>query len=115
VAVESAAGTAKERMPGGVTAVVKKVAGLTVDTYQQVTTQQLAIAIVLADAVPVDWVSNSPTATPTPSESSSPCPRALRSSCWSNSRRSRPRHDHPRVFPAHRLPFGLTQRRSARS
>ena len=57
VAVESAAGTAKERMPGGVTAVVKKIAGLTVDTYQQVTTQQLAIAIVLADAVPVDWVS----------------------------------------------------------
>ena len=26
-------------------------------TYQRVTTQQLAIAIVLADAVPVDWVS----------------------------------------------------------
>jgi hypothetical protein len=57
VALESAASPAKDRMPRGVAAAVKKVAGLTVDTYQRVTTQQLAIAIVLADAVPVDWVS----------------------------------------------------------
>ena len=57
VAVESAAGMAQGRMSGGVAAAVKKVAGLTLDTYQQVTTQQLAIAIVIADRVPVEWVS----------------------------------------------------------
>ena len=57
MALGSAASPAKDRIPGVVATGVKKVAGLTVDTYQQVTTQQLAIAIVLADAVPVDWVS----------------------------------------------------------
>ncbi|HEY4990736.1 MAG TPA: hypothetical protein VII33_01485, partial [Nakamurella sp.] len=56
VVLESAVGPAKDRMPGGVAAAVKKVAGLTLDTYRQVTTQQLAIAIVLADRVPVEWV-----------------------------------------------------------
>ena len=57
VAVESAAGTARELMTGGVGAVVKKAAGLTVDIYQRATTQQLALAVTLADAVHVDWVS----------------------------------------------------------
>jgi len=57
VAVESAAGTARELMTGGVGAVVKKAAGATVDIYQRATTQQLALAVTLADAVHVDWVS----------------------------------------------------------
>ena len=57
VALESAASPAKDRMPGGIAAAVRKVAGLTVDTYQQLTMQQLAIAVVLADAVHVNWVS----------------------------------------------------------
>ena len=57
VAIESAAGTARELMTGGVGAVVKKAAGLTVDIYQRATTQQLDLAVTLADAVHVDWVS----------------------------------------------------------
>ena len=57
VAVESAAGTARELMTGGVGAVVKKAAGLTVDIYQRATTQQLDLAVTLADAVHLDWVS----------------------------------------------------------
>ena len=57
VAVESAAGTARELMTGGVGAVVKKAAGATVDIYQRATTQQLALAVTLADVVHVDWVS----------------------------------------------------------
>ncbi|HEY4993277.1 MAG TPA: hypothetical protein VII33_14480 [Nakamurella sp.] len=57
VALGSAASPAKDRMPGGVATAVKTVAGLTVDTYRQVTTRQLAIAVVLADAVHVNWVS----------------------------------------------------------
>ena len=57
VAVESAAGTARELMTGGVGAVVKKAAGATVDIYQRATTQQLALAVTLADAVHLDWVS----------------------------------------------------------
>jgi hypothetical protein len=57
VAVESAAGTARELMTGGVGAVVKKVAGVTVDIYQRATTQQLALAVAMVDTVRVDWVS----------------------------------------------------------
>ena len=57
VAVESAAGTARELMTGGAGAVVKKAAGLTVDIYQRATTQQLDLAVTLADAVHLDWVS----------------------------------------------------------
>ena len=57
VAAESAAGTARELMTGGVGAVVKKAAGATVDIYQRATTQQLALAVTLADVVHVDWVS----------------------------------------------------------
>ena len=54
---ESAAGTARELMTGGASAVVKKAAGATVDIYQRATTQQLALAVTLADAVHLDWVS----------------------------------------------------------
>ena len=57
VAVQSAASTARELMTGGVGAVVKKAAGATVDMYQRATAQQLALAVTLADAVHVDWVS----------------------------------------------------------
>jgi hypothetical protein len=57
VAVESAAGPARELLTGGASAVVKKAAGATVDIYQRATTQQLALAVTLADAVHLDWVS----------------------------------------------------------
>ena len=57
VAVESAAGTARELMTGGVGAAVKKVAGATVDIHQRATTQQLALAVAMADVVHVYWVS----------------------------------------------------------
>jgi len=57
VGIESAAGKAQELLSGGFAAAVKKVAGLTVDAYQQVLTQQLGLSVMLADAVKVDWVS----------------------------------------------------------
>ena len=57
VAVESAAGTVRKLMSGGFGAAVKKVTGLTVDAYQRAVKQQLALTVVLADAVKVDWVS----------------------------------------------------------
>ena len=57
VGIESAAGKAQELLSGGFAAAVKKVAGLTVDAYQQVLTQQLDLSVMVADAVKVDWVS----------------------------------------------------------
>ena len=57
VGIESAAGKAQEFLSGGFAAAVKKVAGLTVDAYQQVLTQQFGLSVMLADAVKVDWVS----------------------------------------------------------
>ena len=54
--VQSAAGRARE-LSDGFAAQVRKVAGLTVDAYQQVLTQQLGLSVMLADAVKVDWVS----------------------------------------------------------
>ena len=57
VGIESAAGKAQEFLSGGFAAAVKKVAGLTVDAYQQVLTQQLDLSVMVADAVKVDWVS----------------------------------------------------------
>ena len=44
-------------MTGGVGAVIKKAAGATVDIYQWATTQQLALAVAMADAAHVNWVS----------------------------------------------------------
>ena len=57
VGIECAAGKAQELLSGGFAAAVKKVAGLTVDAYQQVLTQQLDLSVMVADAVKVDWVS----------------------------------------------------------
>jgi len=54
--VQSAAGRVRE-LSDGFAAQVKKVAGLTVDAYQQAVKQQLDISIELADVVKVDWVS----------------------------------------------------------
>ena len=54
--VQSAAGRARE-LSDGFAAQVKKVAGLTVDAYQQAVKQQLDISIELADVVKIDWVS----------------------------------------------------------
>jgi hypothetical protein len=56
VGIESAAMRAQELLAGGVTGAVKKVAGLTVEAYQQVINQQLGLCVVLADALQVDWV-----------------------------------------------------------
>ena len=55
--VQSAAGRARE-LSDGFAAQVKKVAGLTVDAYQQAVKQQLDISIELADVVKIDWVSD---------------------------------------------------------
>ena len=57
VAVESAAGKSQELFSGGFGAGVRKVTGLAVDAYQRAVKQQLDLAVVLADAVKVDWVS----------------------------------------------------------
>jgi len=54
--VQSAAGRARE-LSDGFAAQVKKVAGLTVDAYQQAVKQQLDISIELADVVKIDWLS----------------------------------------------------------
>ncbi|HEY4992680.1 MAG TPA: hypothetical protein VII33_11420 [Nakamurella sp.] len=54
--VQSAAGRARE-LSDVFAAQVKKVAGLTVDAYQQAVKQQLDISIELADVVKIDWVS----------------------------------------------------------
>ena len=53
--VQSAAGMAQE-LSDGFAAVVREVAGLTVDAYHRVIKQQLDFSVELADAVPVDWV-----------------------------------------------------------
>ena len=54
--VQSAAGMAQE-LSDGFAAVVREVAGLTVDAYHRVIKQQLDFSVELADAVHVDWVS----------------------------------------------------------
>ncbi len=56
VGIESAAGKAQQLLSGGFASAVQKVAGLTVDGYQRIVTQQLDLSVVLADAVHVDWV-----------------------------------------------------------
>ena len=53
--VQSAAGMAQE-LSDGFAAVVREVAGLTVDAYHRVIKQQLDFSVELADAVHVDWV-----------------------------------------------------------
>ena len=55
--VQSAADRARE-LSDGFAAQVRKVAGLTVDAYQQAVKQQLDISIELADVVKIDWVSD---------------------------------------------------------
>ena len=57
VGIESVAETARKLWSGGSAAAVKRVAGLAVDVYQRVVTQQLDFSIMVADAVKIDWVS----------------------------------------------------------
>ena len=57
VGIECAAGKAQELLSGGFAAAVKKVAGLTVDGYQQAVKSQLDLSLLLADVVKVGWIS----------------------------------------------------------
>lgn len=57
VGIESVAETARELLSGGFAVATKRVAGLGVDAYQRVVTQQLDFSVMVADAVKVDWVS----------------------------------------------------------
>ena len=54
--VQSAAGRARE-LSDGFAVQVKKVAGLTVDGYQQAVKSQLDLSLLLADVVKVGWIS----------------------------------------------------------